>query len=262
VTAVTTPSLGQQSKGRRTRSGDIWRTFLLLQASVIFEVIGPLERGIMSKIEDESLIEELANGITHGIGLALSIVGLIALVVLSVMRGNAWHIAGCTTFGVTLVLLYAASTLYHSFHTPRLKRILKILDHTAIYLLIAGTYTPFTLVNLRGFWGWTLFSLVWGLSVFGILWKLFHVDRFQLVSTLVYIAMGWLVLIAIKPVMSAVPLSGIVWLVAGGLFYTVGVLFYALKRVPYNHAIWHVFVMAGSICHYFAVMFYVLPRSS
>ena len=216
----------------------------------------------MNKAEDESLIEELANGITHGIGLALSVVGLIVLVVLSILRGNAWHIAGCTTFGVTLVLLYAASTMYHSSRSPRFKRILKILDHTAIYLLIAGTYTPFTLVNLRGFWGWTLFGLVWGLSVFGILWKLFHVDRFQIVSTLVYVAMGWLVLIAIKPVMSAVPLSGMAWLFAGGLFYTVGVLFFAWKRVPYNHAIWHVFVMAGSICHYFAVMFYVLPSSS
>jgi hemolysin III len=216
----------------------------------------------MSTIEDRSLIEELANSITHGIGLALSVVGLIALVVLSVMRGDAWHIAGCTTFGVTLVLLYAASTLYHTFHTPRLKRILKILDHAAIYLLIAGTYTPFTLVNLRGFWGWTLFSLVWGLSVFGILWKLVHVERFQIVSTLVYLAMGWVVLIAIKPVMSSVPSWGIVWLVAGGLFYTVGVVFFALNRLRYNHAIWHVFVMAGSICHYIAVMFYVLPRTS
>src|SRR6185503_12738091 len=168
----------------------------------------------MSTIEDRSLIEELANSITHGIGLALSVVGLIALVVLSVVRGASWNIAGCTTFGVTLVLLYAASTLYHTFHTPRLKRILKILDHAAIYLLIAGTYTPFTLVNLRGFWGWTLFSLVWGLSVFGILWKLVHVERFQIVSTLVYLAMGWVVLIAIKPVMSSVPSWGIVWLVA------------------------------------------------
>src|SRR5439155_19827097 len=119
--------------------------------------------------------------------------------------GSGSRTAGCPSCAATLVLLYAASTLYHSFHTPRLKRILKILDHTAIYLLIAGTYTPFTLVNLRGFWGWTLFSLVWGLSVFGILWKLFHVERFQIVSTLVYVAMGWLVLIAIKPVMSAVP---------------------------------------------------------
>jgi len=216
----------------------------------------------MSNAENGNVIEELANGITHGIGLALSIVGLAALTVLSILRGNAWHIAGCTTFGVTLVLLYAASTLYHSFHAPGLKRILKILDHSAIYLLIAGTYTPFTLVNLRGFWGWTLFALVWGLSVFGIAWKFFHVDRFQLVSTLTYIAMGWLALIAIKPLLAAVPLSGIMWLVAGGLFYTIGASFLGLKRVPYHHAIWHVFVMAGSICHYFAVMFYVLPHGT
>ena len=213
----------------------------------------------MNDKEDQSLIEELANGITHGIGLVLSVAGLAILVVLSILKGSAWHIAGCTTFGVTLVLLYTASTLYHSLRTPHLKRFLKILDHAAIYLLIAGTYTPFTLVNLRGFWGWTLFGLVWSLSVFGILWKLFHVDRFQIVSTIIYIVMGWIVIIAIKPVLAAVPLSGILWLLAGGMFYTVGVLFFAWKRIPYNHAIWHVFVMAGSICHYFAVLFYVLP---
>ncbi|HEY3134591.1 MAG TPA: hemolysin III family protein [Blastocatellia bacterium] len=211
---------------------------------------------------DNRVIEELANGITHGIGLALSIVGLAVLTVLSILRGDVWQIAGCTTFGVTLVLLYAASTLYHSFRAPGLKRVLKILDHAAIYLLIAGTYTPFTLVNLRGFWGWTLFALVWGLSVFGIAWKFFHVERFQLVSTLTYIAMGWLALIAIKPLLAAVPLSGIMWLVAGGLFYTIGASFLGLKRVPYHHAIWHVFVMAGSVCHYFAVMFYVLPHGA
>jgi hemolysin III len=216
----------------------------------------------MDKSDHRGIIEELANCITHGIGLGLSIVGLIVLVVLAAIRGNGWHIAGCATFGITLVLLYAASTLYHAFRTPRLRRILKILDHTAIYLLIAGTYTPFTLVNLRGFWGWILFTLVWVLSVFGIVWKFFHVERFQIISTLVYIAMGWLVLIAVKPLISAVPLSGIVWLVAGGLFYTVGVPFFASKRVPYNHAIWHVFVLAGSICHYFAVMLSVLPPAS
>jgi hemolysin III len=232
-----------------------------LSLSYISSNIDSLRQESMSKTENQNLIEELVNGITHGIGLALSVVGLVALVVLSILRGNAWHIAGCTTFGVTLVLLYAASTLYHSFHSPRFKRILKILDHTAIYLLIAGTYTPFTLVNLRGFWGWILFGLVWGLSVFGIAWKLVHVERSQIVSTSVYVAMGWLVLIAIKPVMAVVPLSGMVWLFAGGLFYTVGVIFYALKRLPFNHAIWHVFVMAGSVCHYFAVMFYVLPSS-
>jgi hemolysin III len=215
----------------------------------------------MSTDKNENWVEELANSITHGVGLALSVVGLIVLIVLSVTRGSVWHIFGCTIFGVTLVLLYSASTLYHSFRTPRLKRILKILDHTAIYLLIAGTYTPFTVVNLRGFWGWTLFSLVWGLSVFGIVWKFFYAERFQIISTLIYLAMGWLVLIAIKPVTIALPLSGILWLVAGGIFYTVGVLFFALKRLPYNHAIWHVFVLAGSTCHYFAVVFAVLPRS-
>jgi hemolysin III len=208
---------------------------------------------------DEQWFEELANGITHGIGLVLSIVGLAVLVFLSVMRGNAWHIAGCTTFGVSLVLLYTASTMYHSFRSARWKRILKTLDHTAIYLLIAGTYTPFTLVNLRGFWGWTLFTLVWSLSVFGILWKIFNVDRYQIISTLIYIAMGWLVVIAIKPLLLGIPLSGIAWLVAGGLFYTAGVIFFAANRIPYNHAIWHIFVLAGSICHYIAVMLYVLP---
>ena len=216
----------------------------------------------MSKIETRDVVEELANGITHGIGLALSVVGFVALVALAIIRGNAWHIVGCTTFGVTLVLLYAASTMYHTFHAPRWKRILKVFDHTAIFLLIAGTYTPFTLVNLRGFWGWILFALVWGLCVFGIVWKLFHAERFPIVTTLLYIAMGWIVLIAVKPLLAAVPLSGIAWLLAGGLFYMVGVLFYAVKRVPYNHAIWHVFVMGGSICHYFAVMFYVLPGRS
>jgi hemolysin III len=214
----------------------------------------------MSTNQAERLFEELANSITHGIGLALSVVGLIVLIVLSVTRGNAWHIAGCTVFGVTLVLLYSASTFYHALRAPRFRRILKILDHTAIYLLIAGTYTPFTLVNLRGFWGWMLFSLVWGLSVFGILWKFFHAERFQVISTLIYLAMGWLVLIAIKPVTLALPLSGILWLIAGGFFYTAGVPFFALKRLPYNHAIWHVFVLAGSTCHYLAVMFAVLPR--
>ena len=215
----------------------------------------------MSTNRADLFFEELANSITHGLGLALSIVGLIILVVLSVTRGNGWHIAGCTIFGVTLVLLYSASTFYHALRAPRLKRILKILDHTAIYLLIAGTYTPFTLVNLRGFWGWTLFSLVWGLSLFGILWKFFHAERFQIISTLIYLAMGWLVLIAIKPVTVALPLSGIIWLLAGGAFYTIGVPFFALKRLPYNHAIWHLFVLAGSICHFLAVMFAVLPRT-
>src|SRR4030095_201564 len=181
----------------------------------------------MSTDKNETWVEELANSITHGVGLALSVIGLIVLIVLSVTRGTAWHILGCTIYGGTLVLLYSASTLYHSFRTPRLKRILKILDHTAIYLLIAGTYTPFTIVNLRGFWGWTLFSLVWGLSVFGIVWKFFYAERFQIISTLIYLAMGWLVLIAIKPVTTALPLSGILWLFCGGDFFTRCVLLFS-----------------------------------
>ena len=165
-------------------------------------------------------------------------------------------------YGVTLVLLYAASTLYHGVRSRGLKRVLKVVDHSSIYLLIAGTYTPFTLINLRGRWGWTLFGLVWGLSLLGILFKIFFVDHFKIVSTTVYLAMGWVVVIALKPLLSLVPSGGILWLLAGGLSYTIGVGFYAWRKLPYNHAVWHVFVLAGSICHYFAVLFYVLPAKA
>ncbi len=213
----------------------------------------------MATWEHQSFIEELANSITHGIGLALSVVGFMVMEVLCILHGTALHIVGCTTFGVTLILLYTASTLYHSFRRPHLKRLLKVLDHAAIYLLIAGTYTPFTLVNLKGFWGWTLFAIVWTMAIMGVLFKLFNVDRFKIASTLIYVLMGWSVIIVIKPLLAAVPTAGLMWLLAGGIFYTVGIVFFACKRIPYNHAIWHLFVMAGSICHYFAVLFYVLP---
>ena len=214
----------------------------------------------MTMADDQRLvIEEIANSVTHGVGLALSVAGFAVLVTLAVVYGDAAHIAGCTIFGATLVLLYTASTLYHSFRKPRLKHLLKILDHCAIYLLIAGTYTPFTLVNLRGLWGWTLFGLVWTLSLAGIIFKVFCVNRFEIVSVLLYLAMGWICVIAIKPLVTLVPIGGLLWLLAGGLFYTTGVIFFACKRIPFNHTIWHLFVMAGSVCHYFAVMFYVLP---
>ena len=203
--------------------------------------------------------EELINSITHGAGVALSIAGLAVLVTLAALRGTAWHIVSCSVYGATLVLLYTASTLYHSMRSPRVKRFFRIIDHAAIYLLIAGTYTPFTLVNLRGGWGWTLFGLVWGLAVLGVLFKIFFVDRFPIASTIVYILMGWLAVIAIKPLLAAVPSGGILWLLAGGLAYTLGVVFFAWEKIPYNHAAWHVFVLTGSICHYFAVLFYVLP---
>ncbi len=202
--------------------------------------------------------EELGNTITHGIGLVLSLAGFVILLILAVTHGSAWHIVSCAVYGTTLVCLYSASTLYHGIPSPRLKRALKIFDHSAIYLLIAGTYTPFLLVNLRGGWGWSLFGVVWGLALAGILLKFWFVDHFQILSTTVYLLMGWLAVIAVRPLLEMVPTAGLLWLLAGGFFYTIGVVFYAWKRIPYNHVIWHVFVMAGSTCHYFAVLYSVL----
>jgi hemolysin III len=203
---------------------------------------------------------ELANSVTHGLGLALSVAGCALLVTVAALRGSARHIVACSIYGGTLVCLYSASTIYHSVRSRRLKRVLRIVDHSSIYLLIAGTYTPFTLILLRGGWGWTLFGLVWGLSVAGIVLKVWFVDRMPIVSTLVYVAMGWLVIIAIKPVVAVVPLAAILWLLAGGLFYTGGVAFFAWEKLPYHHAIWHLFVLGGSVCHYFAVLHYVVPQ--
>lgn len=198
--------------------------------------------------------EELANSLTHGVGLVLSIAGFATLLSLAVMRGSAWRIVSCAIYGSTLLCLYAASTFYHSIRSCRLKRILKVCDHSAIYLLIAGTYTPFLLVNLRGGWGWSLFAVIWGLAMAGILLKVWFVGHFPALSTTVYLLMGWLALVAFKPMLLRIPISGLLWLLAGGVLYTVGVVFYAWKKVPYNHAIWHGFVLAGSTCHYFAVL--------
>ena len=204
-------------------------------------------------------LEEIANAITHGIGLLLSIAGFVVLLVLAALRGTAWHIVACSIYGATLICLYTASTLYHAVISPRVKRALRIFDHSAIYLLIAGTYTPFLLVSLRGPWGWSLFGVIWGLALVGVLFKFWFVERFAILSTAVYIAMGWLVVIAAKPVITHLPLTAIIWLLAGGLAYTGGVIFFAAKRIPYSHAIWHLFVLAGSICHYFAVLSTVIP---
>jgi hemolysin III len=204
-------------------------------------------------------LEEIANAITHGIGLLLSIAGFVVLLVLAALRGTAWHIVACSIYGATLICLYAASTLYHAVISPRVKRALRIFDHSAIYLLISGTYTPFLLVSLRGPWGWSLFGVIWGLALAGVLFKFWFVERFAILSTVVYIAMGWLMVIAAKPVITHLSLSAIIWLLAGGLAYTGGVIFFAAKRIPYSHAIWHLFVLAGSICHYFAVLSTVIP---
>jgi hemolysin III len=204
-------------------------------------------------------VEEIANTITHGVGLALSIAGFGILLVLAALRGTAWHIVACSIYGVTLICLYAASTLYHAVISPRVKRALRILDHSAIYLLIAGTYTPFLLIKLRGPWGWSLFGVVWGLAFAGVLFKFWFVERFGFLSTAVYIGMGWLVVIAVKPVVTHIPINALVWLLVGGLAYTFGVIFYASKRIPYGHTIWHLFVLAGSACHYVAVLSTVIP---
>ncbi len=196
---------------------------------------------------------ELANTLTHGVGIFLALVGGVGLIVLAALQGDPWKIVGASVFTVTLVLLYTASTLYHAVRSPALKLRLKILDHAAIYLLIAGTYTPFTLVGLRGGWGWSLFGVVWGLAVGGVIFKIFFAGRFRLISTAIYVAMGWMVLIAVGPMVRRLDPAVIIWLVAGGVAYTLGTIFYHNRRIPYSHAVWHGFVLAGSLCHGVAV---------
>ncbi len=205
--------------------------------------------------------EEAANTITHALGAALSVAALAVLVTLAAMHGDVWRVVSFSIYGTALVLLYLASTLYHLMRSPRLKHAFRVLDHCSIFLLIAGTYTPFTLVVLRGPWGWTLFGLVWGLAILGILLKLVHTGRYGFLSTAVYIAMGWMVVIALKPTLAALPAGGLAWLLAGGLAYTLGVVFYAWQKLPFNHAVWHTFVMAGSLFHFLAVLLYVLPTT-
>jgi hemolysin III len=207
-----------------------------------------------------SVAEEIAHAITHGVGLLFSVAGLVVLVVFASLRGDVWHIVSCSIYGTTLVLLYTASTLYHAIPSPRAKDVFRILDHAAIYLLIAGTYTPFTLVNLRGPWGWTLFGVVWGLALFGVVLEGVAQQRVRILSVVLYLGLGWLVAIAVKPLLDSVAIGGLVLLLLGGLAYSVGVVVYGWRRLPYHHAIWHVFVMAGSVCHFFAVLFYVIPR--
>jgi hemolysin III len=208
-------------------------------------------------VREQSLGEEIANGISHGIGLLLAIAALPILIVNAVHTGTAADVVGVSIFGSTLVLLYLTSTIYHAVTEPHAKRVLRLIDHSAIYLLIAGTYTPFTLGVLSGPWGWTLFGLVWGFALAGLCLKAFAGTKFPVLSTWLYVAMGWLVLIAIKPLWEALPAWGLFWLVAGGLFYTFGVAFYFLdERFRYTHFVWHLFVLAGSVSHFFAVLYY------
>jgi hemolysin III len=200
----------------------------------------------------------LANAITHGIGVGLSLVGAVYLIAAST-RGTAWDVVSCSVFAATLVLVYLCSTLYHSLVRTRARHVLHVLDHSSIYLLIAGTYTPFTLVSLRGPVGWVLFGAVWALAVAGVIFKCFAVDRFAVASALVYLFQGWFVVFAVRPLLHAIGWHGMMWLGAGGLAYTLGVIFFAFDRLRYFHAVWHVFVLAGSVAHYFAILYYVLP---
>ncbi|MBU5468410.1 hemolysin III family protein [Virgibacillus sp. MSJ-26] len=202
--------------------------------------------------------EEIAHAITHGIGALLSIAGLVLLIVFSSMKGNPWQIVSVTIFGVTMLLMYLCSTIVHSLPDGKWKNIFQIFDHSSIYLFIAGTYTPFLLVHLRGTVGWTLFGVIWGIAIIGIVFKVFFVKRFLFLSTLFYILMGWLIVIVWEPLTLIMDGSGIRLLVLGGIFYTVGCIFYVWRSFPYHHAVWHLFVLAGSAFHFFSILHYVI----
>ncbi|MFF2286788.1 PAQR family membrane homeostasis protein TrhA [Peribacillus butanolivorans] len=203
--------------------------------------------------------EEVVNAITHGVGVLLSIAALVFLIIFSVQKGSAWHVVISVIYGVSMLLLYVSSTLVHSFPAGKTKDLFEIFDHSAIYLFIAGTYTPIMLLVIQGTLGWTLLGIVWGVAVIGVVFKAFFVKKFLFLSTILYIAMGWLIVIAWGPLSTAMPSAGIQLLVAGGLLYTFGAVFYVWRGFPYHHAVWHLFVLAGSVAHFFAVLFYIIP---
>ena len=215
----------------------------------------------MSKLQTlkyYSPAEEKVNVVSHAIGLILSIIALILLIIKALQYGNGWHLISYGIYGMSLIMLYSASTIYHITQEPALRKKYKIFDHAAIYLLIAGTYTPYTLVTLSGKIGWILFAISWGLAVFGMTLKLFFTGRFTLVSTLAYVVMGWLIVFAYEPLKNSLSTDGLFWLLAGGVSYTVGALLYAIHKLKFNHAIFHIFVLIGSVCHFISVYFYVL----
>ena len=206
-----------------------------------------------------SPVEEKTNIISHAIGFILGIVALVLLVTYASLYGNVWHIVSFSIFGTSLVVLFAASTFYHSVKKPELRNKLRIIDHVSIYILIAGTYTPFTLVTLNGPIGWSIFGTAWGLALTGTILKLFFTGKYKIISTLIYVFMGWIIVFAIKPVINNLSLECLLWLFAGGMAYTVGAILYSIKKIKFNHAIFHVFVLIGSFCHFVSVFFYVLP---
>ncbi len=206
--------------------------------------------------------EELVNASTHALGAALAISGLIALLLKATAAGDPWSIVSVAVFGSAMVLLYCASTLYHAMASPKVKHICQIIDHASIYLLIAGTYTPFSLVTMRGGWGWTIFGIVWAAAIAGITVQIAFPGRFRTLMTLLYVAMGWIVVIAIEPLIRLMPFPGLMWLMVGGLSYTGGVYFYLKKRFRFSHGVWHLFVLFGSISHFVCIYFYVVPTTT
>lgn len=203
--------------------------------------------------------EEIANSIIHGLGILFSIAGLGVLTAFATAFGNGWHIVSVSIFGGTMIVMYTASTLYHSIPLPRVKTVLRVLDHASIFLLIAGTYTPFTLVSLHGGWGWTLFLVIWGLALAGIVIELSSFRKWRTLRLGLYLGMGWAVVVAAKPMLANVHPGGLKLLFAGGLCYTLGVIFYVWHSLKFNHAIWHLFVLVGTVFHFFAVLLYVIP---
>jgi hemolysin III len=227
-------------------------------------MFGPIYGGDYAWRVDGSVQEQyrlgdlLANSITHGVGAVFAIAGAAYLIAVAT-RGNAWHVVSCSIYAGALVLVYVCSTLYHSLVRTRAQHVFQVLDHSAIYVLIAGTYTPFTLVSLHGRLGWALFGVVWGLAILGVVFKSVATGRFEIASALIYLFMGWFIVIAARPLIHAISWHGVMWIAAGGLAYTAGIAFFAFDRLRYFHALWHVFVLAGSVAHYFAVLFYVVP---
>lgn len=206
--------------------------------------------------------EELANSLTHGFALLMSLIGLVNLVIYAVLYGSTLHLVTVNVFCASMIILFSASTVYHAVYHPQLKKICRIVDHASIYILIAGTYTPVSLLMLPAAWGWSLFGTIWGLALFGVVFKLFFTGKFDRVSTIVYLLMGWMAVVAIKPLLENMPTGGLLLMLAGGLSYSIGVIFYRWEKLPYGHAIWHLFVFGGAAFHYFMIALYCMPSSS
>lgn len=210
----------------------------------------------------DTLGEEIASAVTHGLGVVFSIVALVLLVMSATESGSTWNVTAVIVFGASMILLYLFSTLMHAIPHPRAKRVLQVFDHAGIYLLIAGSYTPFALVTLHGTLGWTLFGIVWGVAILGIVWKLFSTGKYMWVSNVTYLALGWICIIAIRPLYESLGHQGFMLLLAGGIAYSVGIVFYVWQKLPFNHAIWHLFVLAGSVFIFLSILLYVAPSTS